>query len=181
MRQKELRIGLVCYGGVSLAVYMHGVTKEVWNLARASRGFHADEANSTGVAAEYRRLLDMLADKHELRLRVIPDIFSGASAGGINAVFLAQAVYSGRSLEPLTELWLNNADIDRLTAEDARMGWRFAKVWAQPLANFVLRYHHGTLCGGVREDGMARGQGRGTRLALESGTLTRRWIGRSCW
>ena len=37
MRQKELRIALVCYGGVSLAVYMHGVTKEVWHLARASR------------------------------------------------------------------------------------------------------------------------------------------------
>lgn len=139
MRQKELRIGLVCYGGVSLAVYMHGVTKEVWNLARASRGFHAGEPNIGGVAAEYRRLLELLADKHELRLRVLPDIFSGASAGGINAVFLAQAVYSGRSLEPLTELWLDNADIDRLTAEDARMGWRFAKVWAQPLANYVLR------------------------------------------
>ena len=29
MRQKELRIALVCYGGVSLAIYMHGVTKEV--------------------------------------------------------------------------------------------------------------------------------------------------------
>ncbi len=29
MRQKELRIALVCYGGISLAVYMHGVTKEV--------------------------------------------------------------------------------------------------------------------------------------------------------
>jgi hypothetical protein len=26
MRQKELRIALVCYGGVSLAVYMHGAT-----------------------------------------------------------------------------------------------------------------------------------------------------------
>ena len=33
---------------------------------------------------------------------------------------------------------------------------------AMLLANFVLRYHHGTLCDGVREDGMARGQGRGT-------------------
>lgn len=29
MRQKELRLALVCYGGVSLAVYMHGVTKEI--------------------------------------------------------------------------------------------------------------------------------------------------------
>lgn len=25
--QAELRLALVCYGGVSLAVYMHGVTK----------------------------------------------------------------------------------------------------------------------------------------------------------
>ena len=52
MRQKELRIGLVCYGGVSLAVYMHGVTKEVWNLARASRGFHggARPARPSGAA-----------------------------------------------------------------------------------------------------------------------------------
>ena len=41
MREKELRIALVCYGGVSLAIYMHGVTKEVWKLARASRAFHA--------------------------------------------------------------------------------------------------------------------------------------------
>ena len=29
MREKELRIALVCYGGISLAVYMHGVTKEI--------------------------------------------------------------------------------------------------------------------------------------------------------
>lgn len=139
MRQKELRIGLVCYGGVSLAVYMHGVTKEVWNLARASRSFHSGAPTGSGVAAIYRELLETLVDKHELRLRVLPDILSGASAGGINAVFLAQAIHSGRSLEPLTDLWLDNADIDRLTAEDARMGWRFAKVWAQPIANFVLK------------------------------------------
>ena len=44
MRQKELRIALICYGGVSLAVYMHGVTKELWKLARASRRFHAQTA-----------------------------------------------------------------------------------------------------------------------------------------
>ena len=38
MRQKELRIALICYGGISLAVYMHGVTKEVWRATRASLG-----------------------------------------------------------------------------------------------------------------------------------------------
>ena len=40
MREKELRLALVCYGGISLAVYMHGITKEVWRLARASRAYH---------------------------------------------------------------------------------------------------------------------------------------------
>ena len=35
-RDKELRLALVCYGGISLAVYMHGITKEIWRLARAS-------------------------------------------------------------------------------------------------------------------------------------------------
>jgi hypothetical protein len=29
LREKELRIALVCFGGVSLAVYMHGITKEI--------------------------------------------------------------------------------------------------------------------------------------------------------
>ena len=48
MREKELRIALVCYGGISLAVYMHGITKEVWRLARASRALHADDAPDAG-------------------------------------------------------------------------------------------------------------------------------------
>lgn len=32
MREKELRLALVCYGGISLAVYMHGITKEILSL-----------------------------------------------------------------------------------------------------------------------------------------------------
>ena len=138
MRQKELRIALVCYGGVSLAVYMHGVTKELWHLARASRAFHAGEDRLTGSEAVYARLLRHVQDESDLRLRVLPDILSGASAGGINAVFLAQAIHSGQSLEPLTDLWLKNADVDRLTASDARPVWRFAKFWAQPFATWLL-------------------------------------------
>jgi hypothetical protein len=30
------RLALVCYGGVSLAIYMHGITKELEKLTRAS-------------------------------------------------------------------------------------------------------------------------------------------------
>ena len=33
----ELRLALVCYGGVSLAIYMHGITKELEEARRAPR------------------------------------------------------------------------------------------------------------------------------------------------
>ena len=139
MRQKELRIALVCYGGVSLAVYMHGVTKELWKLVRASRGFMASEAAPPGVEGVYRRLLDHLEADKGLRLRVLTDIVAGASAGGINGVFLAQAIHSGQSLEPLTKLWLDNADVDVLLDPDARPWSRFAKFWAAPFVWWLLK------------------------------------------
>jgi patatin-related protein len=140
MRQKELRLALVCYGGVSLAVYMHGVTKEVWHLARASQAFHAGKGTELdGVAAVYRDFLARIEGEHALRLRVLPDILTGASAGGINAIFLAHAIQSGQSLEPLTDLWLENADVEKLTAPEAEPMWRFAKIWAQPIAEWFLK------------------------------------------
>ncbi len=138
MRQKELRIALVCYGGISLAVYMHGVTKEVWKLARASRDFHAGAEASTGSEAVYRELLELVASEHDLHLRVLPDILTGASAGGINAVFLAQAVYSGQSLDPLTDLWLETADVERLLDPEAQLWTWVAKFWAPPVVQMLL-------------------------------------------
>lgn len=139
MRQKELRIALICYGGISLAVYMHGVTKELWKLARASREFvEGDPVAGTGSEAVYARLLRHVEERHGLRLRVLTDILAGASAGGINAVFLAQAIHSGHSLEPLTRLWLERADVDVLLDPDARPWSRIAKFWAMPLVWFVL-------------------------------------------
>lgn len=139
MRQKELRFALVCYGGVSLAVYMHGITKEIWHLARASRAFHTPgDAPLSGAAGAYQALLSDIAQRHDLRLRVLPDILTGASAGGINAVFLAQALHSGDSLEPLTDLWLSNADVSELTDPEAEPLWRHAKFWTQPIAEWFL-------------------------------------------
>lgn len=139
MQQKELRIALVCYGGISLAVYMHGVTKELWHLARASRDHIGAGEPSSGVERVYRALLDRLEREHGLHLRVLPDILSGASAGGINAVFLAQAIHSGQSLDPLSDLWLDEADVERLTDPDARPLWRFGKIWFQPVIAWLLR------------------------------------------
>lgn len=139
MRQKELRIALVCYGGVSLAVYMHGVTKELWKLARASRAFHGGALAEGGTEAVYGKLLQRIERHFKLRLRVLPDIVAGASAGGINGVFLAQAIHSGQSLEPLTALWLERADVDVLLDPDARPGSRIAKFWAMPIVYWLLK------------------------------------------
>ena len=75
MREKELRLALVCYGGVSLAVYMHGITKEIWRLARASRAFHSDEAGCEGSQAVYLRLFRLMARECNLELRVLVDTY----------------------------------------------------------------------------------------------------------
>jgi patatin-related protein len=139
MRQKELRIALICYGGISLAVYMHGVTKELWYATRASRGHYDRAPEPGGVEGVYRRLLATIAEQRGLQVRILPDIVAGASAGGINGVFLSQAIATGQSLEPLTTMWLEKADVDALLDPDAKPWGRFAKFWAQPLVWFILK------------------------------------------
>src|SRR3546814_8983771 len=99
MREKELRFAMICSGGISLAVYMHGITKEIWRLAAASRAWH-DGSAIDGSGAIYRKLLAAIEAKSGVRLRVLADIVAGASAGGINAIFLARA----RSEEHTSEL-----------------------------------------------------------------------------
>ncbi|WP_185867539.1 patatin-like protein [Sphingomonas sp. TF3] len=139
MREKELRLALVCYGGISLAVYMHGITKEIWRLARASHGFHAATAPVGGSEGVYRTLLEEIETETGLRLRVLIDIIAGASAGGINGVFLAQAISAGQSLEPLTDLWLDSADIEALVDEKQAPAHPMTKIWALPLAWMAAR------------------------------------------
>ena len=140
MREKELRLALVCYGGVSLAVYMHGITKEIWKLLRASAAMHhraeVDAPPIDAVEAVYLDLLGALAPR--LDLRVMTDIVAGASAGGINGIFLAHAVAGGYDLEALRELWLGGADIDKLLEPEGAAG-RFSKLWATPLVWWAQR------------------------------------------
>jgi patatin-related protein len=146
VREKEIRLALICYGGISLAVYMHGITREVWHLARASQAFHGGEPPSgTGSEAVYRQLLERIAAEAGVELRVLVDILTGASAGGINAVFLAEAISTGRSLEPLTDLWLETADIDRLLDPGVSAVSRIAKTAAVPLAWALSRRRDGAV------------------------------------
>ena len=70
-RDKELRLALVCYGGISLAVYMHGITKEVWHLARASRAHHDDDGALTGSARVYADMLAEMQQAAGVSLRIL--------------------------------------------------------------------------------------------------------------
>ncbi len=59
---RELRLAVVLYGGVSLAIYMHGTTKELHRLVKASaledqgRGLEGD----TPSDRVYQRLLRLM-------------------------------------------------------------------------------------------------------------------------
>ena len=134
IREKELRFALVCYGGISLAVYMHGITKEIWRLVCASRAFHDGAQPADGSQGVYAELLAEIEAQGGLRVRVLADIIAGASAGGINGIFLGQAIATGQSLDPLTDLWLSAADVEALIDTDSAPQSRFSKVWALPLA-----------------------------------------------
>ena len=45
MKEKELRIALVCSGGISLSIYMHGISKEILKLVRACLLYTSDAAD----------------------------------------------------------------------------------------------------------------------------------------
>jgi patatin-related protein len=117
---KELRLALVCYGGSSLAVYMHGVTKELHRLVKGSALLESDGSGDSASPSErtYGRLLQELADHHRenLRTRVVVDVIAGTSAGGINGVCLAKALAHNLSQDEFRNLWFERGDIDGLLA-----------------------------------------------------------------
>ena len=143
--ERELRLALVCYGGVSLAVYMHGISREILKLVRASRAYRdlgGDAAGDTCYrdVARHRGELDTEAVYFQLlkqiggtvRLRVLVDVIAGASAGGINGIMLARALAFDLSLDDHRKLWLELADVDELLAPEARPS-RLSKAYMRPL------------------------------------------------
>jgi len=92
--RQELRIALVMNGGVSLAVWMGGVTRELDRVR-------------TGDGA-YGQLLDLTETDACI------DVIAGASAGGINGAVLALAIARRTSVDAIRRLWMTNGDIDEL-------------------------------------------------------------------
>ena len=141
MREKELRIALVCFGGVSLAIYMHGIGKEILKLVRASGALHGIADRSRRAAASYSDLVDRTNPEYDteeiyfellreigrnVELRVIVDIIAGASAGGINGTMLARALCHDLPFGAQRDLWLENADVEALLSPQAR-----ARSWSK--------------------------------------------------
>jgi patatin-related protein len=131
--ERELRLAVVMYGGVSLAVYMNGVAQELLNLVRATApdlkdptccaALYSDDKireSSTEIYREIARLplkddsAPTSAAIGPIRQRVVIDILTGTSAGGINAIFLAKALANEQSLDDIASLWETEADIDKL-------------------------------------------------------------------
>jgi len=154
MREKELRIALVCFGGVSLAIYMHGITKEILKLVRASAALHAigdrqqrarasffdsRDVNDPEYDSEaiYFELLREIGRK--IDLRVIVDIIAGASAGGINGTMLARALSHDLRMNALRDLWIDNADVSVLLAPEAR-ATAWSKFFLTPFIWGATRY-----------------------------------------
>lgn len=126
---KELRVALVLYGGVSLAIYMHGATREIHRLVRGSMLGEEDAATLTPSERIYR---DLLAEKasHEGRwTRVIVDTIAGSSAGGINGVYLAKAMAGNRSQEALRDLWFERADLNAIFRGPKWLPWKARVPW----------------------------------------------------
>ena len=147
MKEKELRLSLVCYGGVSLAVYMHGVVEEILKLTRASKVIHEHTLNPHDSEDTYDKrqpnppyeidterlyfeLLKALAPKIELR--VIVDTISGASAGGINGIFLARALSHDLSLTPQRKMWIELADVLQLMDKQTAAS-KWSKFYLYPV------------------------------------------------
>lgn len=93
-KSREVRLGVVMYGGVSLAIYTYGVTQELFRAVRG-RGVY--------------KLIKALTDSD-----IVVDVVSGTSAGGINGSLLAYALCNERDLSSASTLWRVDGDIRRL-------------------------------------------------------------------
>lgn len=149
----EVRFGVVMYGGVSLAIYINGVTNELYEMACATPK-ERDDLSIPGTRDVYRKaswllrddalrtrylehlngsgddpFADMDALPPGLRTRFVVDTLAGTSAGGINGLFLAKALANGQEFAPLKALWVQEGDIGRLLNDDASYeGLEFAKT-----------------------------------------------------
>jgi predicted acylesterase/phospholipase RssA len=102
-----LRVALALNGGVSLAVWMGGCAVELDRARRA--GFESEKEPSI-----YRSLCRCFGR------RLVFDILTGSSAGGINGALLAAAMVEGRRLDAgfVRRRWLDLGDLGKILRDE---------------------------------------------------------------
>ena len=123
-RTLEARLAVVCYGGVSLAIYMSGITREIQELVTGS-AMRLAGSTPSGTAGVYAELLDALeqaasdrGDPHRIQVGV--DIVAGTSAGGINGICLTRALDGDYSQEAIRDFWITEGDFGKLLDPEVR-------------------------------------------------------------
>jgi patatin-related protein len=138
---QEVRFAVAMSGGVSLAVWMGGVAREMNLLQEASNlrqpanvPVRAQQpgSGSAGAGADTRPASDgragaggtpdwddrcrdlYLSLLKLLNVTVTMDVLSGTSAGGINAALLGLSSAAGVDLGKLRDLWLTAGSLDKL-------------------------------------------------------------------
>ena len=88
---REVRFGIVLYGGVSLAVYENGVVQKLFRAVKGS-GIYTVIKQLTGCD-------------------LVLDIISGTSAGGINGILLGYALANDCDISVTEDFWREEGDI----------------------------------------------------------------------
>jgi patatin-related protein len=151
---KELRLAVVCYGGASLAIYMHGVTKEINRLAVGSALRQAGATTGEQVRTQqiYGEALGLRAERdHGVETRVVVDIIAGTSAGGINGVYLSKAVAHNLSQDSLRDLWFERGDVNQLLLGPRFIPWKARLAVLLPLMLFRSPVRGGAMAAWLHE------------------------------
>jgi patatin-related protein len=124
-KTREVRLGLVMYGGVSLAVYINGVAAEFFRAVHG-RGIY--------------RVIKALTDSD-----IVVDIISGTSAGGINGILLGYALCNNKDFFSSAMLWRRDGDIRSLLRspkqdEDGFQSLLNSEGYYQPRLEEAFRY-----------------------------------------
>src|SRR5215218_7010557 len=116
---------------------MHGISKEILKLVRASSALHRISDRSHRAGASFFDHVDKADSEYDteefyfellrdigrtVHLRVVVDVIAGASAGGIVGTMLARALSHDLRMEKMRDLWLDNADVTVLLSPDTRAG-----------------------------------------------------------
>jgi len=89
---QEVRIAVVMYGGVSLAIYINGIAQELLRLVRATSAGYVvgrDKNDDTATERVYRKLSFLLADESKDLANAQANMADRDSAAPTRFVFLS--------------------------------------------------------------------------------------------